>query len=147
MRRLLAATTIALGTLWIAPSPMAANLLSKNYNFEADTTLEVGVTNDPGIRLDAVRFELPSTVGGRFFRTGGLVTVFVSLSNTSEHSQKVGVAIALFDDQARLVGVASGGSHWLPIKAGRQKSFKMIFDNVNGEAYKAKTFQISIESK
>ena len=55
--------------------------------------------------------------------------------------------VALFDEQGRLLGVASGGSRVNALKPSRQRTFKLVFDDVNREAYKAKTFQISIESK
>ena len=71
----------------------------------------------------------------------------VSLSNTADRSLKVGVAIALFDADGRLVGVASGGSRWAPIKANRQKTFRLVFDNVNHEIFDTKTFQITVETK
>ena len=71
----------------------------------------------------------------------------MAISNTSGESRKVGLALALFDEEGRLLGVASGGSKLASIKPGRQKSFILLFDGVNSEAHRAATFQISMESK
>ncbi len=146
MRRVLAVLLVVGSIAAVAPVARGS-LLSKTYNFKSDVTLEIGAATEEGLRIDSVRFLLPSTLGGRLFRTGGLVNVEVALSNTASTGQRVGIAVALFDEQGRLVGVASGGSRWVPIKPDRQKLFRLVFDDVNGEAYRAKTFQISVESK
>jgi len=127
--------------------PTQANLLSKTYQFKQDVALTVGEGNDAGLRLDSVRFRLPAPVDGRLQRTSGVATVEVAVSNTSESSQKVGVALALFDEQGRLVGVASGGSRVRGLKSGRQKTYKLVFDDVNAELFETKTFQVSLETK
>lgn len=59
----------------------------------------------------------------------------------------MGVAIALYDGEGRLVGVASGGTGLMPLKPDRQRSFTLIFDDVNALAAQAQTFQITVESK
>jgi hypothetical protein len=147
MRRPAAAgLPVLIAALLLAPIA-DAGLISKEYHFKPDVTLEIGAATDSGLRLDSVRFHLPSTAGGEHVRTGGVVKVEVAVSNTTGAAQKVGIAVALFDEVNRLVGVASGGSKVMSIKGNRQKSYTLVFDDVNGEAYKATTFQISIESK
>ena len=144
--RLFAATTALALALALAPAADAA-LFSKEYKFQAGVQLDVNVSTVDGLRLDAVYFQLPSTSGFKLFRSGGNVTVEIAVSNTGESSRKIGVAVALIDDAGRLLGVASGGTKLTPIRGGRQKIYKLIFDNVNGEAYKAATFKIAVESK
>ena len=134
-------------TVLALPATIEAGLLSKTYEFKEGVTLEVGAETDTGLRLDTVQLTLPSTTGGRFLRTGGLVRAEISISNTIDESRKVGIAIALFDAQGRLVGVASGGTKLLPIKPQRQRTYDLVFDYVNEDAYKATTFQISVEAK
>ena len=146
MRRLPGAMLVTMLALVSMPL-VADNLVSKTYEFKADVTLEIGAANDAGLRLDFVRFKVPSAEDGRIRRTGGLVTVEVGLSNTGNASNRAGIAVALFDENQRLIGVASGGSRWSAIRAGRQKSYRMVFDDVNGLANTATTFQISVESK
>jgi hypothetical protein len=127
--------------------PAAAQLLSRSYEFKQGATLELGVATEDGLRVDTLRFNVPATTGGRYHRTGGAVTVDVALSNTAEAASKVGIAVALFDDQSRLLGVASGGSRLVALKPDRQKTYRLIFEDVNAEAFRAATFQISVESK
>jgi hypothetical protein len=136
----------SLAMLLLAPM-VQADLLSKSYEFEEGVMLEVGAENQDGLRLDTVRVQLPSTNGGRFLRTGGLVRAEITVSNNSETSQKIGLAMALFDAQGRLLAVASGGTKLLPIKPDRQKTYNLVFDYVNAEAFRANRFQISLESK
>ena len=143
--------------LWVAAVVLAicltgltadhAALLSKQYHFKDGVTLEVGESTADGLRLDSVRFLLPATIDGEYYRTGGVVRAEVALSNTTGRGLKAGIAVALFDGANRLLGVASGGSKVVAVKANRQKRYTLVFDNVNGEAHRAETFQISIESK
>ena len=144
--RFLAATTALALALAAAPAAGAA-LLTKEYKFNAGVQLDVGASAGDGLRLDAVYFQLPSTSGFKLFRSGANVTVEIAISNTGESSQKVGVAVALLDEEGRLLAVASGGTKLAAVKAGRQKIYKLIFDNVNGEAFRAATFKIAVESK
>ncbi len=145
MRRLI--HLLALLSVLPLASEATAGLLSKTYQFKKDVTLQLTAVTDDGLRVDTVRFEFPAAAGGRFFGSGGNVSVEVAISNTGSTGHKVGIAVALFDDQERLLGVASGGSRLVALKADRQKSFRLIFGDVNGEALRAETFKISVESK
>ena len=146
MRRLSGAMFVTL--LLVASMPLVADdLVSKHFDFKAGTTLEIGAATDRGLRLDSVRFKVPPAHDGKIRRTSGLVIVDVALSNTANASSRAGIAVALFDADLRLIGVASGGSRFSPLRAGRQKSYRLVFDDVNGLAHTATTFRISIESK
>lgn len=146
MQRLGIGLLVSMLALALAPAA-SASLMSRQYHFKPGVQLELGASSDDGLRLDAVLFQLPSPSGIMFFRKGTRFTVEVAVSNTAEFSQKIGLAVALFDENQRLVGTTSGGSKMLAIRPGGQKIYKMTFDNVNGQAYTAKTFLISIESK
>jgi hypothetical protein len=143
---------VILGTMILVAAafsgaPAQAELLSKSYVFKAGVTLELGAETSDGLRVDTVQFKLPATVDERTARVAGLTAAQVAVSNTGASAQKVGVAIALFDDEGRLLGVASGGTSLVPIKAGRQKAYTLVFDNVNTQAHRATKFQLSLESK
>lgn len=128
----------------VVAMPAGAGILSKTYEFNPDAILEIGVSTEDGLRLDSVRFQMPTTTG---VRTAVEANVEVVISNASEGSKRVGIGVALFDGQGRLVGVASGGTRLVGLKAGKQKSYKLIFADLNVEAPRATTFQISIETK
>ncbi len=141
------AVALACAALLLAPAIARAELLSKTYEFRDGVTLEIGVETENGVRLDSIRFELPARDGNRILRTGGLVQAEVAISNIGDAKRRIGVAIALFDGSGNLVGVASGGNRVLPLKRERQQTFKLAFDDVNGSAHRAATFQISIETE
>jgi hypothetical protein len=125
-----------------------ADTFSKKYRFVSDKTLEIGEPVGAGMRLDSVQFVFPPpSGGGRILRIGGLPQAVVALSNMSQESVKIGVALAVFDEEGRLLGVASGGSAMRGIRAYRQVGYSLKFDYVNGEMAKAATFQVSVETK
>ena len=119
-------------------------LISKTYEFNAGAILEIGVPTGDGLRLESVRFQMPTTTG---VRTSSEATIEVIVSNGSDRGKRVGIGVALFDAQGRLVGVASGGTRLVGLKAGRNKSYKLVFADLNVEAPRATTFQISLETK
>jgi len=149
MRRRYFARGVALVALLAAvatPAP-GADLVSKQFEFKAGVILEIGATTADGLRLDSVRFLIPVAADGTDARTGGQIGAEIAVSNESNDSHQVGLAIALFDEAGRLVGVSSGGSRVLPLKPSRQKTYKVVFYNVNTWADSAATFQISLESR
>lgn len=133
--------------LWLAMSAAHAGLYSKTYQFKPNVALDVGTTTQDGLRIDTIRFDVPTAVGGKLLQTRGLLRAEVAISNVSSATRRVGIAFALFDAEARLVGVASGGSQVAGLKAGRQQTYHLAFDSVNAEAFKATTFQISVEAR
>jgi hypothetical protein len=145
MRRILVTTMVLMTIAALAPMT-GAELLTKSYVYKDDIKLELGVASGDGLRIDSVRFRTSSGSGG-MLRTGDRMAAEVSVSNTSSQPLKVGLAIALYDDGERLLGVASAGTRLVPIKSGRQKRYILLFSHVNAEAPKATTFQISMESK
>jgi hypothetical protein len=134
MRRIHLVTILMLALL--VASTATAGLLSKSFEYREDVTLEIAKASGEGLRLDGVHFHGNSSP----------LRADVAISNISSGPLKAGVAIALFDADGRLVGVASAGTQFIPVRAGRQKSYSLIFNHVNGEASKAKSFQISLET-
>jgi len=122
-------------------------LMSKTYKFKAGVALEIGAAMEDGVRLDTVRFRLPDEGGGLPFRLGAGVRAEVAVSNLGSSPCKVGVAIALFDAEGRLVGVASGGSALMAIKPERTSTYNLSFKDVNNRVAEAVSFQISVERK
>lgn len=145
MRRRLP-TAIALATLVLAAAPVPAALFAHSYRFKGGVILEIGEGTEDGLRIDNVRFDVPSKVSGQVMRAGGLYEAEVAVSNTGTAAAKIGLAIALFDEAGNLLAAASGGSKLASIKPGRQKSFTLVFDGVHRHAERAATFQIAIET-
>ena len=128
----------------LPPSALHAALWSKSFEFRSGVTLEVGADTGGGLRLDDVRFEMPVNAGVRAAREA---TVEITVSNASESSRRVGLAVALFDADGRLVGVADGGTALMPLRPGRLRAYRLVFQNVRDEAPNAETFQISVETR
>ena len=147
MRRSIVLTVVAASLLACAGAGAQAAILAKTFQFKPEVVLQVGESLEGGIRLDSVQFFLPSSSGVPGMRTGGLVRAEVSISNLGKEKQMFGIAIAVFDDQGRLLGAANGGPRVFPLRPERQGTFQLVFDGVNGEAYKATQFKIAIETK
>jgi len=147
MRRGIVLAVVAASLLAFAGAGAQAAILAKTFQFKPEVVLQVGESLEGGIRLDSVQFFLPSSSGVPGMRTGGLVRAEVSISNLGKEKQMFGIAIAVFDDQGRLLGAANGGPRVFPLRPERQGTFQIVFDGVNGEAYKATQFKIAIETK
>jgi len=139
--------TLTLAALLVLAPVAGAELLSKGYEFKDAVTLEIGASTESGLRIDSVKFHIPPTAGEPGQRSGGLANAEVAVSNVGTQARKVGLALALFDEAGRLVGVASAGTSLMPLKSGRQRTYTLVFDHVNGEVHRATRFQISLESK
>ena len=137
----------ALVVVALAAVPVRAELFTKKYVFKPDVILEMHVALGKTVRLDTVRFLLPNKPKSGMIRVGGLSKAEIAISNTGNESIKIGLAMALFDDNDRLLGVASGGSRFLSIKSNRQSTYTLVFDDVNSEIDEATSFQISVETR
>ena len=137
-----AGLVMAVALVFVA-SDARAELFSKAYAFKPDTTLQVGADMPGGLRLDSVEFVLPKegAQGGTFDGP----KVKVSISNLGNAAAKIGVAIAVTDDDGRLVAVASGGTKLFPLRADRQIVYTLSIENVRAELSKGTVFRISIE--
>ena len=124
----------------------SAETFSKAYEFKPNTVLKVGADVGGGVRLDTVEFVLSHDDGS----PGGLFSgpkVKVTISNLSDGSRKVGVAIAVADAENRLVAVASGGTKLFPLRAGRQIVYTLDIDGVMNELTHGSAFRISVEPR
>lgn len=140
-----ALVTLSLLSLFALPGQAAhEGLWSNTYEFKPGVTLDVGAETAGRLRLETVRFEIPQNAGVRTARES---MVEVTISNYSDFAQRIGLAVALFDDSGRLVGVADGGTALLPLRAGHIQPYRLVFKNVNGATPSARTFQITVESK
>ena len=141
MRRLLVlacALTLALSA--------RAETFSKAYEFKPNTVLKVGADVGNGVRLDSVEFVMSTDDGS----PGGLFAgpkVKVTVSNLSDASRKIGLALAVADAENRLVAVASGGTKLFPLRAGRQIVYTLDIDGVMNELAHGTAFRISVEPR
>ena len=90
-------------------------------------------------------FKSPSSIGKKIW-SSGILKADITVTNLGVEARKFGIAVALFDDEGRLLGVASHGTTF-PLKPERQAIYTLDFTNVNSELFKATKFKISIEPK
>lgn len=69
----------------------------------------------------------------------------ISVTNTSERSRTPGFAIAVFDKEGRLLGVANGGAKVGTVKPGTTESFAMSFFQVKDRLPKGDHYVLSVE--
>ena len=114
-----------------------AGTFSKAYVFKPGVNLEVGEDIAEGLRLDAIRFDVPGEHGGAF-------QAAATISNLGERSRMFSIGIALFDDEGRLLAAGNGGPRMFPLRAGRQGPFKVSFDGFESDGAEATQFKIVI---
>ena len=69
------------------------------------------------------------------------------MAKPGQVTRRVGLAVALYDPNGRLVGVANGGTKMMALKPGQRKYYTLEFEGVNAEAHKAAKFQIALETR
>src|SRR5262245_58731021 len=139
------ALAVLILTLALAPAAWAETF-SKAYEFKPNTVLKVDTDVGGGVRLDSIEFVLSKDDGS----PSGLFSgpkVKVTISNLSDGSRKVGLAIAVADAENRLVAVASGGTKLFPLRAGRQIVYTLDIDGVMNELAHGTAFRISVEPR
>lgn len=148
MRRSYAVMFVAIAIAIAATGSARAALLAKTYEFKAGVDLQIGEELTDGLRLDTVHFDVPSGgASGQTDRTSGVARVEISISNFGKQSIYFGLAVVLLDGQGRLVGAGNGGPRIFPLRPDRQGKYRISFDGVNREAFKATQFKIAVETK
>jgi hypothetical protein len=135
-----AVATLAAVLLFGADVTAGAELASKRYRFSANQNLTIELSAG-GTAVRSVLFEFPGAVMG--FRSSHRAKVKVV--NEGEQSVKLGLSIALFDDQDRLVGVATAGTRGISLKPGEESDFNLPFHNLTEHLESAAFFFIAIE--
>ncbi len=131
----------------LAVLPVAAATASGEYLFKMDVPLELKVVVEEGLTIETVRFYTNGTGPASFFRSGDVMKAEVAISNVSEQGKMIGLALALFDERGKLLGVASGGNKFLPQRNERQRTYSLVFNHVNALADTAASFKVTVETK
>lgn len=122
--------------------PAAGVTNSARYKFEGNRWLSLDLAVED-IRTDTIKFEWPSTLLG--FKTGYKATVKVVNGSTRQAS--IGVAIALFDADNKLVGVGSTGTRVGTLSPGDSADFTVEIDHVTERLNQATQFQIALQTR
>ena len=139
-------TAILAAALAVAPATSAAGLVTKTYEFKANTPLEVGLDLGGSLRLESIEIVAPAAgaAGGTPVLEEPKARVIVS--NLGTESAKVGIAMAVLDGDGRLVAAGSGGTRMFPLRGGRRMTYTVAFDDVYAAIGRATAFMISLET-
>lgn len=133
-----------------APPPAAPEALkplgffSQRFDYCWDTVLPLKVTVD-GLRLDSIFFNRREIARGPFKGADFGARAQVAVTNTADKIRVPGFAVAVFDAEGRLLGVASGGSKLGGVKPGETETFDLNFTQVKERLPLGTTFVLSIE--
>jgi hypothetical protein len=117
---------------------------SKKFPYQWDVLLPLETEVD-GLKLDTIFFnrrEIRSwPLKGAEFGTRAQIAV----TNTAEKVRVPNFAVAVFDDEGRLLGVATGGSRLTGVKPGKTETFDLNFSRIRQRLPKGTHFVLSLE--
>ena len=123
-------------------APAGAETNSARYKFEGNKwlALDLGVGD---VRADTIRFEWPATI--MRVKTGYKANVKVV--NASSRQASVGIAVAIYDRDSRLIGAGTAGTTLGTVDPGETTQFSVDFKDVTGRIEQADQFHIALETK
>jgi hypothetical protein len=118
------------------------SFFSQRFKFRWDQFLPLTAVVD-SLKINSIFFNerSMSLFKGAKFGTRAVVDV----TNTGSTSRKPGFAVAVFDAQDRLLGVASGGPTLGGVGAGETESFTLSFHDVMERIPRADHFILTVE--
>jgi hypothetical protein len=131
---------IALFLLAAAALPARAASNSGRYAFEGNRWLSLDLAVAE-VRADVIRFEWPSTVLGMKTKYKAVVKVV----NGSTRQVSVGIALALYDADSKLIGAGATGTKLGTIDPGDSAEFTVDFDHVTERVESAAQFHIAMQ--
>jgi hypothetical protein len=140
-RPMAAALLCAVALAAMAPAA-GAGTNSARYRFEGNRWLSLDLAVED-VRADTIKFEWPSTVLG--IKSGYKATVKVANGSTRQAS--IGIAIAIYDADARLVGAGTTGTKLGTLSPGDTAEFSVDFGSVTAKLTTAAQFHIALETR
>ncbi len=137
MRRSFAPPLALALALVAAIASARAGTYSKTYLFKPGVDLEVGEDLGDGLQLESLRFD----VAGENWET---LRAVATISNLGEKSRMFAVAVAVLDDEGRLLAAGNGGPRLFPLRAGRRGPFKVSLTGFGDGPAAATQFKIAI---
>ena len=138
-RGLAAAFALLAALLWSAPAGAALN--SARYKFEGNKWLMLDLTVDD-VRTEQIRFDWPAAVLG----IKSSYKAIVKVVNGSTKQVSIGLAVAIYDDDLKLLGTGSTGTKIGTIDPGDSAEFTVSFDHVTERLPQATQFHIALQT-
>jgi len=133
---------LVLLALAAAASLLFAAQNSARYRFEGNKWLSLDLAVDD-VRAEAIKFDWPATV--MRIKTGYKATVKVV--NGSSHQAAVGLAVALYDQDSKLVGAGTAGTTIGTIDPGDSAQFTIEFSHLTERLEQVSQFHIALETR
>lgn len=134
-----------------APFPAQANLkplgfLSHRFKFHWDRLIPLNVEVD-GLKLNSIFFNRREVRSGLLKGADFGTRAEVEVTNTAKTPRIPGFVVAVFDEDGKLLGAASGGTKIGTVPPGNTETFQMNFRYVLERLPKGASFMISVELK
>lgn len=139
---LLAAPQTPAPTNTKAPQPLAFSSQKLPYAWDRLLPLKMEVD---GIKLNTIFFNRREVAKGPLKGATFGVRAQVEVSNTSTKPRSVGFAVAVFDADGRLLGVASGGTKYRALRPNTTDEYDLDFAYVLERLPKGDHFVLSVE--
>ena len=136
-------TLLAPQTTGLAPSATAKDAV--RASFVKDRPATVDMTRD-GIRVAGYRFDRITRGGSNPFKMGAGPTVIFNVRNEGLAGKDFAIAVALFDQNGRLVGAGSG-SPVGKLGAGDTDEVKVVFNGLSRDVHRATTMYLTLETE
>ena len=124
-----------------AATPCGAATVSKKYQLEKNRPVSLELSAGQ-VRVEQVLFEFPASV----LRVETAGKARVTVVNGAAGKVRVGLALALFDEEGNLVAAGAGGNKGGQVAPGEKAEFSVFFYYVTERILSATSFQITLES-
>lgn len=126
----------------VAPAPKALSFASQRTAFKWDQLIPMNLEVD-GIKVNSIFFNRKDF---RFFKTVELsARAQLDVTNTASKGRRPGFAVAVFDKEDRLLGVASGGPIFGRLSSGATSTYDLDFSHVVERLANGAYFVLSVE--
>jgi len=127
------------------PPPLAPlGFASHRYDFKWDRLIPLGFEVD-GLKVNSIFFNTRELKAGFLKEASFGSRAQVEVTNASKHDRIPGFAVAVFDKNDHLLGVASGGTKLGVVKAGASETFDLNFSQVKERLPRGDHFVLSVE--
>ena len=123
-------------------TPAGADTNSARYKFEGNKWLSLDLAIGD-VRAETIRFEWPATL--MRVKTGYKANIKVV--NGSSRQASVGIAVAIYDHDSRLIGAGTAGTTLGTIDPGDTTQFTVDFKDVTARIEQADQFHIALETR
>ncbi|MBI1949798.1 MAG: hypothetical protein HYS34_00345 [Acidobacteria bacterium] len=123
-------------------TPAGADTNSARYKFEGNKWLALDLAIGD-VRAETIRFEWPATL--MRVKTGYKATV--KIANGSSRQASIGIAVAIYDRDSRLIGAGTAGTTLGTIDPGDTTQFTVDFRDVTARIEQADQFHIALETR